>query len=86
MVGKWGYFGRRVRMRGRFESHEPVKWTGVVDSSVWAVAPGFALGGRQMVVPSAKIEAAGGRAGTENRLVSSILERTHLRPPRDLQV
>ena len=56
-----------------------------VDYSVCAVAPGFALGSQQMVVPSAKISwAAGEGAGMEDKLVSSILERAHLRLPRDL--
>ena len=55
-----------------------------VDYSVCAVAPGFALGSQQMVVPSAKIGAAGEGAGMEDKLVSSILERAHLRLPRDL--
>lgn len=85
MVGKQGFAGKEVGMRGRFESHEPVKWTGVVACSVWPVAPGFALGGRQMVAPSARIGAAGGRAGTEDKIASSTLERTLLRPPRHLQ-
>lgn len=58
----------------------------MVDYSVRAMVSGCALGSQQMVAPSVKVGAAGEGAGMEDELVSSVLERAYLRPPRDLQV